>query len=124
MEAMCESCQAVREHQVPKIDTPHGKERGREEGRERERNCRVGIHIYETKSPDSRTVTMINYRLEIMVDRQLYAQKHTCTPAHKCIHRFTNSIPCRVSEKSVVVKERPNAKHVAVSSNNTVLRVL
>lgn len=91
---------AVREHQVPKIDTPHGKERGRE----RERDCRVGIHIYETKSPDSRTVTMINYRLEITVNRRAHAArapKHTFTAAHSCTG--TNTIPFGVPGKSLAV---------------------
>lgn len=65
--ATAECVKAVREHQLPKIDTSRGKERQIEA---------VGIHIYETKSPDSGTVMMINYRLEITVNR----------PAHTNIH--------------------------------------
>lgn len=68
--ATAECVKAVREHQVPKIDTPHGKE-----NKERERE-RVGIHIYERKSPDSGTVMMINYRLEITVKRQANTNTH------------------------------------------------
>lgn len=34
------------------------------------------------KAQNSRTETIINYRLEIMVDKQIHAQKHTCAPAH------------------------------------------
>lgn len=91
VDAMDECVKAVREHQVPKIDTAHGKERGKE----RERDCRVGIHIYETKSPHSRTVTMINYRLQITVNTHF--QQHT--HVNRYTHTLTNTMPCRISEK-------------------------
>lgn len=45
----------VKAHRIPKIDIPHGKERGRERGEFRE-----DIHIYETKGPDSRAMTIYN----------------------------------------------------------------
>lgn len=64
---------AVSEHRVPKIDTPRGEKK--EEG---EREMVEWIHICKTKSPDSRTVTMINYRLEITVNRK----EHMCTQTH------------------------------------------
>lgn len=50
-------------------------------GEEKERDGREGIHICETKSPDSGTVTMINYRLDITVNRQA----HTCTQTHNAL---------------------------------------
>ena len=72
-------------------------ERVSQQGRERERArvSGVGIRIYETKSSDSRTVTVINYRLETTVNKRAqtcthtHSDKHTHTHTHTYTHRQT-----------------------------------
>ena len=67
-------------------------ERVSQQGRERERArvSGVGIRIYETKSSDSRTVTVINYRLETTVNKRAQTCTHTHSDKHTHTHTYTH----------------------------------